>query len=537
VYKFYSDGSPIDDCGSKVIGGSTIVVETPSEIDPLRALCAECENLASFHNWLSNYARWLEWFDVYRDEYQHRLRGSYDNQLTVHPGNLSDIERLRGALRIAQEIWASAPETDVDNLRLSASVISGETDLEYKADQPALLLYQGSLFAEFIPFVPHLGFVLRVGKFVISLALKTGAAAPVKAEQMVEELRARVKITSKNYPELARLDKLEPGDLANKKGIIILLHGLASTDVCTFDGFLDAWTQPQRVSRGVFDDAFRWTVRDFLYVGWPHDTLTSIATNAGTLFELIHAKIGEDGPPIVFVCHSRGGLLARKVAVIMQKQGGKWPDKVKLCVTFGTPHLGADLATNPYRFMGAYASVMSGDKKLLSIYRLLSYYAQEKKFEGIDDLRPAEAQGSEFIRKLREEEREAGKPDPRKLQILPVGGVYRGSHSRLMGLVTGMLGTTDHDLVVRKKSTVPELFTGGETVACSHFEYFTEQQTKAEHFPRVIEAIKKALEFDKVQEQWLDVATNKPPTADKPVGTLKTFSFPPKNAPGHSGEE
>jgi hypothetical protein len=187
--------------------------------------------------------------------------------------------------------------------------------------------------------------------------------------------------------------------------------------------------------------------------------------------------------------------------------------------------------------MGAYASVMSSDKKLLSIYRLLSYYAQEKKFEGIDDLRPAEAQGSEFIRKLQMEEREAGKPDPRKLQILPVGGVYRGFHRHLMSLVTGMLGTTDHDLVVRKKSTVPELFPDGESVTCSHFEYFTEQQTKAENFARVIEAIKKALEFDKIQEQWLDVAMKKPPATDKPTTAKKRFSFRPTDALGQSDKE
>ena len=45
---------------------------------------------------------------------------------------------------------------------------------------------------------------------------------------------------------------------------------------------------------------------------------------------------------------------------------------LKLCVTFGTPHLGAALAANQYRFMGAFASVTSTDQKMLSIYRLLS---------------------------------------------------------------------------------------------------------------------------------------------------------------------
>jgi hypothetical protein len=203
---------------------------------------------------------------------------------------------------------------------------------------------------------------------------------------------------------------------------------------------------------------------------------------------------------------------------MMQQMGDQWANKIKLCVTFGTPHLGADLATNPYRFMGAYASVTLSDQKLLSIYRLLSYYASEKKFDGIDDLRP----NSEFIGKLVDEERTAGGSSLRKLEILPVGGVYRGPKRHLMRLATRMLGTTSQDLVVRKKSSIPDYFPPGETVTCSHFEYFSPSQTKEPHFAKVISAVRNALRFDDVV---LDRFARHVITVDEKVKTNKALSL------------
>jgi hypothetical protein len=527
MHRIYADGALIEECSSRTLGGATVVVDQPSDIDSLQALCSECENLESFRDWIPKYEKWLEWFRANESEYLHRFNAF--NEQPAHPDNLSEVRQFGDALRIAKEIW-QASGTDAENLRVLAAVTSGRTDLNYEAELPALLLYQGSLLAEFIPFIPHVGFAMRVGKFLVGIGLKTGAVAPVMADQMVEDLRARVRITSKNYPDLKRLDRLEPDEVRGKKGVIVLLHGLASTDVCTFDGFLDAWTEPSRTYQK--DRAFREAVDlDFLAVGWPHDTLTSITANANRLFEWIDKKIGQDGPPIVFVCHSRGGLLARKVAVMMQEQGGQWTDKVKLCVTFGTPHLGAALAANQYRFMGAFASVTSTDQKMLSIYRLLSYYAKEKAFEGIDELRPAEVRPTDpqgnFIRQLVEQERLAGKPDLRKLNILPAGGIYRGSNRHLIRLITHMLGTADHDLVVEKKSSVPEFFPPGESVTCSHFEYFSPSHATEEQFRRVITAVRQALGFEQAQAERLNqilAATSKPVNVSKPVVLKKTKS-------------
>lgn len=525
MHRIYADGEWIEECMSRTIGGSTFVVDKPSDIEALQALCLECESLEAFREWMPRYEKWLQWFSANESEYTHRVNAT--NELSAHPDNLSEVRQFGDALRIAKEIWQASGD-DVGNLRVLAAVNSGHTALNYEAELPALLLYQGSLLAEFIPFIPHVGFAMRAGKFLVGIGLKAGAVAPVIADQMVEDLRARVRIASKNHPDLKRLDRLGKEEVKGKKGVIVLLHGLASTDVCTFDGFLDAWREPE--GRYYKDRTFRETVdTDFLEVGWPHNTLTSITANAQTLLKYIDEKIGQDGPPIVFVCHSRGGLLARKVAVMMQEQQGQWADKVKLCVTFGTPHLGAALAANEYRFMGAFASVTSTDQKVLSIYRLLSYYAKEKAFEGIDELRPADVRSTDpqgnFLRELVEQERLAGKPALLKLNILPIGGIYRGSKKHVFRLVTKMLGTTDHDLVVEKKSSVPQFFPAGESVTCSHFEYFSPSQESSDQFRRAVAAVRQALGFEQAQiERMLalssDLDVNKPLTfKDKAKGS------------------
>ena len=72
-----------------------------------------------------------------------------------------------------------------------------------------------------------------------------------------------------------------------------------------------------------------------------------------------------------------------------------------------------------------------------------------------------------------------------------------------MGLMTHMLGTTQHDLVLRKKSTVPEGFSGGEVTTCSHFEYFSDDEIKKEHFRRVIQGIRQTLGFENAEARRL----------------------------------
>jgi hypothetical protein len=90
-----------------------------------------------------------------------------------------------------------------------------------------------------------------------------------------------------------------------------------------------------------------------------------------------------------------------------------------------------------------------------------------------------------------------------------------------------MLGTADHDLVVEKKSSVPEFFPPGESVTCSHFEYFSPSHATEEQFRRVITAVRQALGFEQAQAERLNqilAATSKPVDLSKPVVLKKTKS-------------
>ena len=45
-----------------------------------------------------------------------------------------------------------------------------------------------------------------------------------------------------------------------------------------------------------------------------------------------------DGVAVVaFVCHSRGGLVARRTAVELLEASHVWRPRLRACVTFGTP--------------------------------------------------------------------------------------------------------------------------------------------------------------------------------------------------------
>jgi len=51
------------------------------------------------------------------------------------------------------------------------------------------------------------------------------------------------------------------------------------------------------------------------------------------------------------VCHSRGGLVARRTATLLRQEArrpnGGGPPWIHSCLTFGTPHLGTSVASSP----------------------------------------------------------------------------------------------------------------------------------------------------------------------------------------------
>lgn len=89
---------------------------------------------------------------------------------------------------------------------------------------------------------------------------------------------------------------------------------------------------------------------------YEHDTFLPIRTNRDELVELIAAKSAGPHARIILVGHSRGGLVARAVAMELAKR----PDGPQVGVaTFGTPHRGTPLVRAGERLLSGLAAAAS----------------------------------------------------------------------------------------------------------------------------------------------------------------------------------
>jgi hypothetical protein len=315
------------------------------------------------------------------------------------------------------------------------------------------------------------------------------------------------------YSEIPDLRKVQLSE--RHLGLIVLIHGLFSTDLLTFDGLIEAWKLPPEVTRwgndpswdfremtghlpGLWSESqkgarversFERTLEHYCIAGWPHDTLANIHGNALELAtRLIQMK---PQVPVVFVCHSRGGLVAREVLnILLNRKEGDWTGRIKLCVTFGTPHSGAALAQHPLTLAATYLSVMTKTRSAISLARVLSAYQKSHGFEGIGDLDPASA----FLSNLRTAEiNSAGADSSAPEMIIAVGSNYTGDQWLTRHAVSLLLGDQKHDLVVPIKSSVPEFIAERLETTCGHGDYFHESQISQKHFKQVIRKIREAL--------------------------------------------
>jgi pimeloyl-ACP methyl ester carboxylesterase len=253
--------------------------------------------------------------------------------------------------------------------------------------------------------------------------------------------------------------------------VIIFLHGLMSSDAGTFD---------QLVARIARDNA----LPDVHLVAWPHDTLARINANAQDLAELIENLLGPTGLPLLFVCHSRGGLVARATAVKLINGNQRWAERLRGAVTFGTPHLGAELAERGDEFLGKLLllKTIRQTGESVALIDALSAVRKQKAIEGVTDLRPTSNRG-EFLYQLREDEaKQAGGAGKRVLPIFVVGG--RAEPDGLTGwLSRRFFGSEPNDLVVTLSSTTPAFMRPSSETATDHFSYFTPQEMQKPKIP------------------------------------------------------
>jgi pimeloyl-ACP methyl ester carboxylesterase len=453
--KIYSNREPIPGLSGKVRGGLTLVIESPAEISGLQTLIRSAAVLpggaiANAYNAIktagSQIADWPSWHD----------QNLSSSTLPEFPA-YDPASQLEAALGLAKMLWTSQSE-DVDQIALAMALpVPGKRRLFLEARRPALVLDAGSVRARIV------SAGAKVRQFGVALFPK----APTRRRgNLVEALRAR----SQGTP-LPRLEGLNPADLNGKRGVIVFLHGLISSDVGTFD---------QLIVRIKNDNS----LADVHLIGWPHDTLARIKVNAQDLAELIENRLGPSGLPLLFVCHSRGGLVARATAVKLIEGNSDWAKRLKGAVTFGTPHMGAELAERGDELLGKVLllKTIRGAGKSVPLIDALLTVAGRKKVEGITDLRPT-SNGGEFLYWLRETEaKQAGGSGKRVLPMFVVGGRVE------TGSTTGWLsrrffGGEPNDLVVALSSTMPTSMQPSSQTATDHFSYLSTQEMQRPDIP------------------------------------------------------
>jgi hypothetical protein len=289
----------------------------------------------------------------------------------------------------------------------------------------------------------------RIARLVVGGAFQfvswtTGLAARFRSPEAAGTdimVRLRQKREAQGAYPLLRLDRAEPlsSKLAGKRGALIFLHGLLSTDLGTFDAFIKRWLDPAPVSLPpmltyagqAFDKSLPEAGRQAIatsvaLIGWPHDTLVKINKNAEDLALLVDRDLGPLDCPIAFVCHSRGGLVARSVAEKLFDKNPTWLARIRCALTFGTPHDGAEFAEHPDTGTGAFLLAGCGTGSIAGVVDVLAYVRQRRTLEGILDLRPRGASGSNFLEDLFDKEFKSCVSGPRRLTIVAIGGSYRG---------------------------------------------------------------------------------------------------------------
>jgi pimeloyl-ACP methyl ester carboxylesterase len=448
------------------------ILHAPHEVDGLRAICDFAPRppekpIASVYRALADPTLDLEEWAAYlrdREAEQSELaaqsivlddRGK--NEIAVEPPDYfeaaSTLQKLRLTLELAQELWEAqgAESSQLMLILLLAQPEDGEANVTLDGDGVALAIKPGSLFGEVVR-LP-----LRATSFALCFMCGGGTSTTARRADMLERLRKDAADAGK--PPLMDIRQLKPLPAAPLmgRGLLVLIHGLFATDIGTF-GALEKRLTPH-----------------FQVVGFPHDTLSqSIEANA---FELAQRLSALGYPQVRFVAHSRGGLVARSTAVLLAKH---FPAVVpKSCATFGTPHLGAELAENAGALIATAALLKAGvaDRSIASVLDMLCCYSELGAFPGISDLRPASTKEN-WLARLQNEE---GLHADAKMELCVVGGATQpaGRMQRLAAsTVRRVIGNKPSDLVVAQTSSIPPLSRGGPCyqVHCNHFSYFGEDQ-------------------------------------------------------------
>ena len=532
--------------------GTLLVTATARrDLDTLLDVCRQCMQPADSTRLLdSAFERWEPLRAFYATLLVGRIESGSDTGVARRSWVEGVAQRFsaRGgdafdALILALASLANAwSEQDDDAQYLHVAVASplattARIEVVFPGPTASLVLQPGSLVASF-----NLGAEVRSeGWLALVIAKVTRLARPTAqaaANELIEDSRMKAGSTARR--SLRRLDQLKGPDLHNVQSspvVLVLLHGLYSTDLGTFDGFIERLhdsnpltllpkidsamttmapalgghdeglieirqrlqsrveeltaTHPETaeaIRSGQKPEMLEAVLLGIPLVGWPHNTLTAIDVNAGELADLLERTFLPRPPRLIFVCHSRGGLVARAAIVkllALEDRGSIWRSCLAGLVTFGTPHDGASIAEQPLRNLATYLLVARSTGQAASLSKVLAYLGA-RTAEGIEQLKPVQATTPNrpiaFTEQLYALERDLvrDRSARRFPPTIAIGGVLddnaQASWSRAAAsaLVTRWLANTKHDLVVELQSSVSARLAADVTVEvpCDHFRYF-----------------------------------------------------------------
>jgi hypothetical protein len=383
----------------------------------------------------------------------------------------STIETFKQVLSTLYHIW-TAQADDSLTLKCCISVAVASEDqstlIEWKGSQPALAFGQGSLWASIgLTAWRARGFLagLILGDGVDAASRRAGLVKKAR-EMAISKLRDANRQLAADLPDIRSLNQIPAG-----QDLCVLIHGLCSTDVGTFDQLEELIV----IRSGKPGNA------NLAVVGFPHDSLTaSIDTNAE---ELARKLVGLNARNLRFVCHSRGGLVARRTAAFLRQETKRpnWepPPWIHSCVTFGTPHLGTSVASSPAELTACVMSLahLSRSPSVAAVTDILCSVKAGSTWRSVSELRPIE-DGYSCLQDLKKhEENVLFFDDALPLRVFGSSGLgnWRRRDWR-MRFIERILGTADHDLLVPIASSVPVLrqeHPGARVIDRTHFEYFS----------------------------------------------------------------
>ena len=333
----YPDASRVPELDGEVRGGVTVVMHQPDEIDGLLAICElaprppETPLLSVCKALMAPNLSIDEWQDYWRSTQSSLTVAAYDKDSQPSVDSKPNIVKLKETLRLARDLWQGQPDSEKRDVSCVAVIADHDPTalrkLEILGDNAVFALYQGSVIADIVrlPFYPMI--------FFVGLVAGGGATPAARVNGLVKRLRNSATHTQVDSP-LQDIKTLRSSDLSDKP-LVVLIHGLLSTDVGTF-GQLETLLTEQNVQ----------------VAGFPHDSvMTSIDDNGRELAQVLCALKLKNGFARL-ACHSRGGLVARSAAAWLAR--GQSQSILGGCATFGTPHCGSPLAEVSQRDDGGW---------------------------------------------------------------------------------------------------------------------------------------------------------------------------------------